>query len=221
MLSYVESARGQLPGCNGYEVSELALLVNILQHKHGFEPSKALLDDLAAALVSLLPREPWLPKRGAFATVLHCLSESGWPLSVALHDRVARELLRAAAGTAAEHSSSTGPALTASQAKAVMNAWLTFAVQPGSPARATLPAVLRAVGALPEAAVLGSVQRLRGAGAASAFQQAILRQLISAQSVEAIARVHDAAGEYFGPERVCAAIQRLAVLCSAGRAVRR
>ncbi len=219
----MESARGQLPGCNGYEVSELALLVNILQHKHGFEPSKALLDDLAAALVSLLPREPWPHKRSALALVLNVLSEGGWPLSVALHDQAANELLRAAAGAAtAQRSRSTGPAfLTASQAKAIVHAWLAFAAQPGSPARATLPAVLRAVGALPEAAVLGSVQRLRGAGAASAFQQAILRQLISAQSVEAIARVHDAAGEYFGPERVCAAIQRLAVLCSAGRAVRR
>jgi hypothetical protein len=79
--------------------------------------------------------------------------------------------------------------------------------------------VLQAVGALPEAAALGSVQRLRGAGAASALQQAILRQLYSAQSVEAITRVHDAAGEYFGREHVCAAFQQLAVLCRAGRAM--
>jgi hypothetical protein len=215
VLSYVESARGQLPGCSGSELSEFALLVNVLQLKHGFKPSKALLDDLAAALLSLLPREPWRRKRGAVATVLDCMSESGWQLSVALHDRAASELLRAAAGTAtAEHSSSTGPAvLTASQAKSIVHAWLAFAAQPGSPARATLPAVLRAVGALPAAPMLGSAQRLGGAGAASELLPAILRQLSSAHSVEAVARVHDAAGAYFGREHVCAAIRRLAELC--------
>jgi len=189
-------------------------MVNLLRRKHGVEPSKALLDDIAAALVSLLPREPWLRKRGALAMVLDCLSQSGWPLSVALHDQVASELLRAAAGTAAaEHSSSTGSTLTASQAKAIWHAWRAFAAQPGSPARATLPAVLRAVGAPLEAPALGSVQRLRGAGAASELLQAILYQLSSAQSVETVAWVHDAAGEHFGGEHVCAAIQRLAVLC--------
>ena len=192
----------------------MATSVNVLQHEHGFEPSKALLDDLAAALVSLLPRVPWKHARGALSKVLDCLSESGWPLSAALHDQVASELLRAAAGTAAaEHSSSTGPALTALQAKAVLYAWLAFAIQPGSPARATLPAVLRAVGALPDAAVLGSVQQLGADGAASEVLWAILRQLSSAQSVEAVTRVHDAAGEYFSAEHVCAAIQQLAALC--------
>jgi hypothetical protein len=209
----VESARGQLPGCSCLELSEFALLVALLHREHGFEPSKALLDDLAAALVSLLPREPWLRKRGALATVLDCLSECGLPLSVALHDQVASELLRAAAGTASADSRSTGPAMTASQAKAIVHAWLAFATQPGSPARATLPAMLRAMGALPEVAMLGSVQRLRGAGAASELRRAILRQLSLSQSVEAVARVHDAAGEYFGREHVCAAIQRLAELC--------
>jgi len=214
VLSCVESARGQLPGCSGLELSELALVMDLLHRNHGFEPSKALLNDLAAAMASLLQREPWRRTRGALATVLGCLSACGWPLSVALHDQVVSELLRAAAGTAtAEHSSSTGPALTASQAKAILYAWLAFATQPGSPARATLPAVLRAVGALPETAVLGSVQQLGAAGAASELLRAVLNQLNSAQSVEAISRIHDAAGEYFGLEHVCAAIQQLAVLC--------
>jgi hypothetical protein len=213
VLSYVDSARGQLPGCSCWELAEFALLVSILQCEHGFKPSKALLDDLAAALASLLPREPWLRKRGSLAMVLNLLSESGWPLSVALHDQAASELLRAAAGTASADSRSTGPALTASQASALVHAWLAFAAQPGSPARATLPAVLRAVGALPAAPMLGSAQQLGGAGAASELLPAILRQLSSAQSVEAVARVHDAAGAYFGREHICAAIQRLAALC--------
>ncbi len=215
MLSHVESVRGQLPGCSGSELAEFAMIVNHLRLKHGFEPSKALLDDLAAALVCLLPREPWLRKRGALAMVLDCLSQSGWPLSVALHYRAASELLRAAAGSAAdEQSSSTGAAiLTASQAKSIVHAWLAFAAQPGSPARATLPAVLRAMGALPAAPMLGGAQRLRGVGAASELLPAILRELSSARSVETIARVHDAAGAYFGREHVCAAIQRLAELC--------
>jgi hypothetical protein len=117
-----------------------------------------------------------------------CLAESGWPLSVSAHDRVLSELLRAAAGTAAaKHSSSTGPALTAPQARAVAHAWRGFAMQPGSPARATLPVVLRAVGASPEAPRLGSVQRLSGAGAASELLEGTLHQLISAQSVEDVA----------------------------------
>ncbi len=211
----MESARGQLPGCSGFELTELARWVTIMQRERGLEPSKALLDDLAAALVSLLPREPWLPKRGALVTVLKCLSESGWLLSVALHDGVVGELLRAAAGTAAgEHSSSTGSTLTALQAEAIARAWRAFAAQPGSPALATLPVVLRAVGAPLEAPVPGSVQRLSGAGAASEEPlEGILHQLVSAQSVEAVARVRDAAGEHFGREHVCAAIQRLAVLC--------
>jgi len=209
----VESARGQLPGCTGWELSEFALLVSILRREHGFEPSKALLGDLAAALASLLPREPWLCKRGALAMVLNVLSQSGWPLSVALHDQAASELLRAAADTASANSSSTGPALTAKQARAVVHAWLAFATQPGSPARATLPAVLRAVGALPEVAMPSSVQQPHGAGTASELPPAILHQLSSAQSVEAVARVHDAAGAYFGCEHICAAIQRLAALC--------
>ena len=212
MLSYVESARGQLPGCTGWELSEFALLVALLRREHGFEPSKVLLDDLAAALASLLPRVPWLRKRAALALVLNVLSQSGWPLSVALHDQAASELLRAAADTASANSSSTGPALTAKQARAVVHAWLAFATQPGSPARATLPAVLRAMGALPAAPMLGGAQRLRGAGAASELLPAILRELSSARSVETIARVHDAAGAYFGREHVCAAIQRLAEL---------
>jgi len=211
----MESAHGQLPGCSCWELAEFALLVALLRREHGLEPSKVLLDDLAAALVSLLPREPWPHKRSALALVLNVLSEGGWPLSVALHDQAANELLRAAAGAAtAQRSRSTGPAfLTASQAKAIVHAWLAFAAQPGSPARATLPAVLRAVGALPAAPMPGSVQRPRGAGAASELLAAIMCQLSSAQSVEAVARVHDAAGEYFGREHVCAAIQRLAVLC--------
>ena len=214
MLSYLESARGQLPGCGCWELADFALFVSILQCEHGFKPSKALLDDLAAALASLLPREPWLRKRGSLAVVLNLLSESGWPLSVALHDQAASELLRAAASSAAdEQSSSTGPTFAASQARAIVHAWLVFAAQPGSPARATLPAVLRAVGALPEVAMLGSVQQLRGAGAASELRRAILRQLSLSQSVEAVARVHDAAGAYFGREHVCAAIQRVAELC--------
>ena len=192
----MESARGQPPGCSGLEVSEFALFVTILQREHGFEPSKALHDDLVAALVSLLPREPWLHKRSALASVLRCLAESGWSLSVSAHDRV---LSGAAAGTAAaEHSSSTGPALTASQARAVAHAWRAFAMQAGSPARATLPVVLRAVGASPEAPMLGSVQRLSGAGAASELLEGTLHQLVSAQSVEDVARVHNAAGEDFG-----------------------
>ena len=145
--------------------------------------------------------------------VLNVLSQSGWPLSVALHDQAASELLRAAADTASANSSSTGPALTAKQARAVVHAWLAFATQPGSPARATLPAVLRAVGALPEVAMPSSVQQPHGAGTASELPPAILHQLSSAQSVEAVARVHDAAGAYFGCEHICAAIQRLAALC--------
>jgi len=209
----VESARGQLPGCTGWELSEFALLVALLRREHGFEPSKVLLDDLAAALASLLPRVPWLRKRAALALVLNVLSQSGWPLSVALHDQAASELLRAAADTASANSSSTGPALTAKQARAVVHAWLAFATQPGSPARATLPAVLRAVGALPEVAMPSSVQQPHGAGTASELPPAILHQLSSAQSVEAVARVHDAAGAYFGCEHICAAIQRLAALC--------
>jgi len=213
VLSYVESARGQLPGCTGWELSEFALLVALLRREHGFEPSKVLLDDLAAALASLLPRVPWLRKRAALALVLNVLSQSGWPLSVALHDQAASELLRAAADTASANSSSTGPALTAKQARAVVHAWLAFATQPGSPARATLPAVLRAVGALPEVAMPSSVQQPHGAGTASELPPAILHQLSSAQSVEAVARVHDAAGAYFGCEHICAAIQRLAALC--------
>ena len=213
MLSCVESARGQLPGCNGLELADFARSVALLHCEHGFEPSEALLDDLAAALATVLPREPWPHKRGALAMVLNCLNECGRPLSVALHDQAASELLRAAAGAASADSSSTGPALTASQARAVVHAWLAFAIQPGSPARATLPAVLRAVGALPEVAMLGSVQQLRGAGAASELLRASLRQLLLSQSVDAVARVHDAAGEYFGREHVCSAIQRLAELC--------
>ncbi len=211
----MESARGQLPACNGLELAEFALFVDLLQREHSFEPSKALLDDLAAALVSLLQREPWLHNtRSAVVGVLKCLAQSGCLLSVSLHDQVVGELLRSAAGTAAaEHSSSTGSALTASQAEAISNAWRALATQPWSPARATLPAVLRAVGGSPEAPVLGSVQRPGGAGAASERTRAILRQLCSAQSVEDVARVHDAAGEHFGREHVCAAIQRLAVLC--------
>ncbi len=209
----MESARGQLPGCTGWELSEFALLVALLRREHGFEPSKVLLDDLAAALASLLPRVPWLRKRAALALVLNVLSQSGWPLSVALHDQAASELLRAAADTASANSSSTGPALTAKQARAVVHAWLAFATQPGSPARATLPAVLRAVGALPEVAMPSSVQQPHGAGTASELPPAILHQLSSAQSVEAVARVHDAAGAYFGCEHICAAIQRLAALC--------
>jgi hypothetical protein len=62
VLSGVESARGQLPGCSSLELSEFALFVTLLQREHGFEPSKALRDDLVATLVSLLPREPWLHK---------------------------------------------------------------------------------------------------------------------------------------------------------------
>jgi len=214
VLSCVESARGQLPGCNGLELAELALFVDLLQREHGFEPSKALLDDLVAALVSLLPREPWLHTQSALVGVIKCLSESGWPLSVSLHDQVVSELLHSAAGTAAaEHSSSTGSNLTASQAEAISHARRAMATQPWSPARATLPAVLRAVGASPEAPKLGSVQRPRGAGAASKRTRAILHQLCSAQSAEAVARVHDAAGEHFGREHVCAAIQQLAALC--------
>ncbi len=54
--------------------------------------------------------------------VLNVLSQSGWPLSVALHDQAASELLRAAADTARANSSSTGPALTAKQAEAVVHA---------------------------------------------------------------------------------------------------
>jgi len=214
VLSCVESARGQLPACNGLELAEFALFVDLLQREHGFEPSKALLDDLAAALVSLLQREPWLHTRSAVVGVLKYLAQSGCLLSVSLHDQVVGELLRSAAGTAAaEPSNSTGSALTASQAEAISNSWRALATQPWSPARATLPAVLRAVGGSPEAPILGSVQRPCGAGAASKPTRAILHQLCSAQSVEDVARVHDAAGEHFGREHVCAAIQRLAVLC--------
>ena len=107
----MESAHGQLPGCSCWELAEFALLVALLRREHGLEPSKVLLDDLAAALVSLLPREPWPHKRSALALVLNVLSEGGWPLSVALHDQAANELLRAAAGAAtAQRSRSTGPA---------------------------------------------------------------------------------------------------------------
>ncbi len=145
--------------------------------------------------------------------LLDFMSKGGHPLSASLHDQFTRWLLPGAAPSAGAARRGGAATLPATQARLLLRAWVGLAVAPGSPARATLPALVQALD-----------PRLRGAeqlGAAGVVQRAVDARLEAAGRLKAAGAcvsdtlsVHDAAGEFFNRLHVISVLRRLARLCA-------
>jgi len=147
----------------------------------------------------------------AVTRLLYFMSRADHPLSASLHDELAGWLLPSA-DTSAESARGGGgggggaAALTAKHAKPLLRAWAGLAVSPGSPARATLPALVQALD-----------PRL---GAVDVVQRALNLRLDVAGTAEDIHSVFDAAGGYFGRPNTIYALRKLAALCAPSSSAR-
>jgi len=146
--------------------------------------------------------------------LLNFMSKGGHPLSSSLHDQFTNWLLPGASPSAAGAARRGGAAtLPATQARLLLRAWVGLAAAPGSPARATLPALVQALDAR-----LCAANQL---GAAGVVQRAVGARLDAAGRLRAagacisdMLSVHDAAGEFFNRQHVISVLRRLAKLCA-------
>jgi len=151
----------------------------------------------------------------AVTRLLYFMSRTDHPLSASLHDELAGWLLPSA-DTSAESARGGGggggdgsggggggggaAALPAKHAKPLLRAWVGLAVPPGSPGRATLPALVQALD-----------PKL---GAVDVVQRALNIRLDVAGTAEDIHSMFDAAGGFFGRPNTIHALRKLAALCA-------
>ena len=227
------SARAQLHLARPADLARFGASLKTLLDLRCFQPGAELLGSLAGALRSQLDRrEAWQGMAAAVAWGLSLMAECGHPLDAGLHGRIAALLLPgpaaadaaaaanpAAAANFAAAAANPAAALTARQAQVLLRAWAAFACQPGSPARATLPAVLQALEAHgPLAPALGDPARCGGPdarpSAAVVLQRALAAQIATARDAAAVREVRAAAGARFDGVLMHLALLKLRRLCA-------
>ena len=184
--------------------------MSALQAYGACQASRGLCSDLEAALLRLARFTPWPRLTPAVVRLLDVMSRADHPLSASLHDELAGWLLPGVEPSAGSARGSGGgggaAAMTAKQARLLLRAWVGLAVAPGSPARATLPALVQALD-----------PRL---GAVDVVQRALNLRLDVAGTAEDIHSVFDAAGGYFGRPNTIYALRKLAALCAPSSSAR-